>query len=113
MLLIICTRLPGTRGFRYFRKKLVFTSICPLLITFTTNLYLHRETWISYKIYAGCHQKGDFLEKIFCLCVENVMHVLEPFYFVSSHGVGRLFTYKALVVKSGQTGFALIIALKC
>jgi len=34
-----------------------------------------------------------FLEGIFCLCVENVMHVLDLFfYFRSSHGVGTLHT---------------------
>jgi len=41
------------------------------------------------------------------------MHVLEPFFFISSLGVGRLFTYKVSVVISGQIGFALKIALKC
>jgi len=25
--------------------------------------------------------KKDFLEGIFCLCVENFMHVLDPFFF--------------------------------
>jgi len=41
------------------------------------------------------------------LFVEKVMHVLDP-----SHGVGRLITYKVLVVISGQIGFSLKIALK-
>jgi len=49
-------------------------------------------------------------EGIFCLCVENVMHVLDPF---KSHGVGRIATYKVSVVVSGQRDFALKIALKC
>jgi len=57
--------------------------------------------------------KKDYVEGIVRLCVENVMHVLDPFFFRSSHGVGRLFTYKVLVVISGQIGFALKIALKC
>jgi len=48
----------------------------------------------------------------FCLCVENVMHVLHPFFFITSHGVGRFFTYKVSVVISGQIAFALKIALK-
>jgi len=41
------------------------------------------------------------------------MHVLDPLFFRLSHGVGRLFTYKVLLVISGQTRFALKIALKC
>jgi len=41
------------------------------------------------------------------------MNVLDPFFFRSSHGVGRLFSYKVLVVISDQTGFELRIALKC
>jgi len=53
----------------------------PLLSTFATKFYLRCETYISYKFYAGYHQKRDFLEGIFCLCVENVMHVLDPFLF--------------------------------
>jgi len=104
MLPIICIRLPGTRDIRYFQTKLFFTFICALLITFATKLYLPSETYISYryKFYAGYHQKGDFSEEIFCLCVENVMYVLGPLFFKSSYGVGRLFTYKVLVVISGQ-----------
>jgi len=35
------------------------------------------------------------------------------FFFRSSHGVGRIITYKVLVVISRQTDFALKIALKC
>jgi len=34
-------------------------------------------------------------------------------FFKSSHGVGRLFTRKILLVISGQIGFALKIAVKC
>jgi len=37
----------------------------------------------------GTTKKG-FSRGIFCLCVENVMHVLDPFFFISSHRVGRL-----------------------
>jgi len=33
-------------------------------------------------------------------------------FFISSHGVGRLITYKVLVVISGQIGFALKNALE-
>jgi len=49
---------------------------------------------------------------MFCLCVENVMHVLDPLFFKSSQGVGRLITYKVLVVIYGQIGFAPKITLK-
>jgi len=35
---------------------------------------------MSYKFYAGYHQTEDILEGIFCLCVENVMHALDPFF---------------------------------
>jgi len=42
------------------------------------------------------------------------MHMIDLFVFsVQVTGVGILFTYKALVVISGQTGFALKIVLKC
>jgi len=30
--------------------------------------------------YTGYHQKGDFLVGIFRLCVEKVMHVLDPLF---------------------------------
>ena len=113
MLPLISIRLPGTRGIRYFQTTLFFTYMCALLITFATKFYLPSETQISYKFQAGYHQKKDFSEGIFLLCVENVMHVLNPFFFRSIHGVGRLITYKVLVVISGQTGFAFKIALNC
>jgi len=41
------------------------------------------------------------------------MRVLDPFLFISSHGVGRLVTYKVSEVIFGQTRFALEITLKC
>jgi len=37
-------------------------------------------SYISYKLYAGYHQKGDFFEGIFCLCLENVTHLFDPFF---------------------------------
>jgi len=58
-----------------------FTSICPLLITWAAKFYLRSEKYVSYKFYAGYHQKRDFLEGISCLCVDNVMHVLDPCFF--------------------------------
>jgi len=56
---LIWLRLLGTRVIRYFRTKVFFTSIRPLLITFATKLCLPRETYILYKSYVLCHQKGD------------------------------------------------------
>jgi len=51
---------------------------------------------------------GDFL------FVRRKRHArVRSVFFRSSHGVGRLITYTVLVVRSGQTGFALKIALKC
>ena len=61
MLPIICIRLPGTHDVRYFRTKLFFTSICPLLINFATKLHLPSEMYISYKFYAKRFFRGDFL----------------------------------------------------
>jgi len=93
------------------RPNYFCTSICPLSINFAAKFNLRSETYISYKVYSRYHQKWDLLEGILCLCVENVMHVLDPFFVISGHGVGRLFTYKVSVVISGQIGFALKIAL--
>ena len=50
----------------------------------------------------NCFSKGKF-----CLCVENVMSFLDPFLFISSYGVGILFTYKVSDVILGQKRFAL------
>jgi len=50
----------------------------------------------------NCFSKGKF-----CLCVENVMSFLDPFLFISSYGVGILFTYKVADVILGQKRFAL------
>jgi len=52
--------------------------------------------------------RGDFL------FVRRKCHVrVRSVFFISSHGVGRLFTCKVLVVISGQIGVAVKIALKC
>jgi len=108
MLPIICLRLPGTRDIRYSLTRLFFTSICPLLITFATKLYPRSETYISHKFYAEYHQKGNFL------FVRRKRHArVRSVFFRLSHGAGRHFTYKLLVVISGQTGFAVKIALEC
>jgi len=45
------------------------------------NKIVSAQRNVSYKVYAGCHQKKDFLEGIFCLCVENVIHMLDLFLF--------------------------------
>jgi len=52
--------------------------------------------------------RGDFLF-VLRKCHAPVRSV----FFISNHGVRRLFTYKVLVVISGQIGFTLKIALKC
>jgi len=113
MLPIICICHPGTRDIPYFKPKQFFTCICPLLITFATKLYLPSETYISYNFFAGYRQKRIF--KGDCLFVRRKRHarVRIHFFFRSSHGVGRIITYKVLVVISRQTDFALKIALKC
>jgi len=36
--------------------------------------------YTAYKFYALYPEKGDFLEGNFCLCTENVMRVLDPFF---------------------------------
>ena len=61
-----------------------------------------------------CTTKMGFLEGIFCLCVENVMSVLDPFFLHIKLWCRsrRLFIYKVLVVISCQTGFVLKIVLK-
>jgi len=56
--------------------------------------------------------KMGFFRGDFCLSVDNVLRMVDRFFTILSHGVGRLFTYKVSVVISGQTGFALKIALK-
>ena len=80
MLPIICIRLPGTRDMRFFPDQTIFTFICALPVTFATKFYVPSETDISYKFYAGYHEKKEFLEGILCLCAVNVMHVLDPFF---------------------------------
>jgi len=75
MLPIICIRLPGTRDIRSFQTKLFFASICALSITFATKFCSQR-----YNFRQDITKKGLFRGD-FCLCVENVMHVLDPFFF--------------------------------
>jgi len=64
-----------------------------LLITFAKKWYVPSETYIN-TFYAGYHQnmifRGDFL------FVRGKRHarVRSVFFFKSSHGVGRLFTYE-------------------
>ena len=105
MLATIWWRLPGSRGPRYFRTKLFFTSIAN---HFRNNL--RSETYISYIFYTGYHQKGDF-----CLCVKNVMHVLDAFFLHIKSWCGKTLhiLYKVSVVIFGQARFALRITLKC
>ena len=84
----------------------IVDSFCNTIVSAQWNMHI-------IQILCRVPPERVFLEGIFCLCVENVVHVLDPFFFKLSHGVGRLFTYKVSVVTSGQIGFALKIALKC
>jgi len=45
--------------------------------------------------------------------IENVMHVLDPFFFQIKSLCWKTLHIKVLVVIFDQTGFALKIALKC
>jgi len=72
-------RFPGTCNVHYFQTKLILTSLRPFLITYTTKPYVRSETYIAYKFYALYPKKG-ILEGNFCLCVENVMRVLDPLF---------------------------------
>jgi len=75
----ILLRFPGTCNVHYFQTKLILTSLRPFLITYTTKPYVRSETYIAYKFYALYPKKG-ILEGNFCLCVENVMRVLDPLF---------------------------------
>ena len=92
-----------------FPDQTIFTSIYPLLNTFATKFYLRSETYVSYKFYAGYHQKGDFLDFLF---VRRKRHArFRSVFFIKSwwrktlhiQGIGSI---------SDQIGFALKIALK-
>jgi len=48
-----------------------------LLITFATKFYLRSETFISYNVVQGTPKEGAFL-----FGRKNVMHVLDPFFFI-------------------------------
>jgi len=58
------------------------------------------------------YQKTKIFRGICCLCLENVMHVLDPF-FSDQVMVLEDFTYKVLVVIPDQRDFELNVALKC
>jgi len=86
------------------------TSRRPFLITFITKSYLRSETYAAYKFDILYSQSltGEFL------FVFGKRHArLDPLFFISSHGVGILFTYKVSDVIFGQKRFALRITLQC
>ena len=106
-----------------FPDQLFLTSRRLFLITYTTKSYLCSEMHIACKFYSPYSQRTAFSEGNFYLCVENVMWVLDPFFFVSSHGLARIYllsTYKVSVlpsttvpeVASGTKRFALKITWK-
>jgi len=94
-----------TSIFNHFRKKIV-----------SAQRNIH-----SIHILYTVPPKRDFVERNFCLCVENVMRVLDPFFFISSRFRSvflhikpwLLFTYKVSDVMFYQKRFALKITLKC
>jgi len=94
-------QFPGTCDVRVSRTKLFLTSRRPFLVTFATKSYLSSETHIAYKFYT-LYPKKCFSERNFYLHVENVMRVLDPFFFIPSHGVGLLFTYKVSDVSGAK-----------
>jgi len=63
-----------------FSDQLFLTSRRRFFITFTIKSYMRGETRITYKFYALYPQITAFSERIFYLCVENVMRVLDPFF---------------------------------
>ena len=79
MLPIICIGLPGTRDIRFFQTKLFFTFICALSITFATKFYFPSERTYHTNFRQDTTKNGLFRGN-FCLCVENVMHVLDTFF---------------------------------
>jgi len=102
----ISLHFPRTCDIRFFRTKLFLSSRRPFLPDFTTKSYLRSETYIIRKSIHCAARKSMFWGE-FCLCVEKVMRVFHPFFFISSDCVGRLFAYMVSVVMLGQTLFAL------
>ena len=87
--------LPYVHCWSLLQKNLIF----PAKRTYHSNF---RQDTTKKRFF-----RGDFL-----FVGENAMHVLDPFSFRSSHGVGKLITCKELLVICGQTSFALKIVLK-
>jgi len=77
------------------------------------NKIISAQRNVHIQILCMVPPKKDFLESFFLFVRRKCQHVLDPFIFRSSHGVGKLITYKVLVVISGQTDFALKIVMKC
>jgi len=78
MPLIICIRLPGTRDIRYFQTKTIF--YFHIVNYFRNKIISAQRNVHIIKILSRYHQKKDFLGWIFCLCIENVMYMLDLFF---------------------------------
>jgi len=93
MLPVICIRHPGTRDKRFSGSN------CFYINMFIAN-HLRNKILCSQRnghiiqIWGRIPRNKGLLEGIFCLCGVNVMHVLDPLFFTSSHGVGRLTAYQ-------------------
>jgi len=96
----------------FFTAQLFLTSRRPFSITFTRKSYLRSETHLAYEFYTQYPQTAYFSEGKFCSCVENVIHVLDPFFFRSSHGVDLLFTKSISMSYLPQNVLHLKIKLK-
>jgi len=73
---------PGTRDIPYFRTKVFVCLHMSIVDHFRKNILSAQGNLniIYCTFYARYRQKGDLSEGIFCLCVEKVMHVLDPFF---------------------------------
>jgi len=76
----VCNASTSSGDIRYFRTTQFLTSRRPFLIIFTTKSYLRSESFTAYKFYALYRPIEDFSEGNFCLCVENTMRVVDPFF---------------------------------
>ena len=92
----------------------------PTLLDCPTSIFNHlhnkivsaqRNTY-SIQILYTVPPNNCFLEGNFYLCVENAMRILDPFFFISSHCVGLLFTESICDVVSATKRSALKIKFK-
>jgi len=94
-----------------FPDQTIFYFHTSIVNHFHNNILSAQRSIHIIEVLCRVPPKGVFLEGI--IFVRNVMRVLDPLFFISSHGVGRHFMYKILVVISGKRGFTPKITLKC